>query len=70
MEMKLQQWQFLLILLSLICSATLLPDMHGSDSGHATNISLGNVTELRDALRKIERFIETEEIASALQGGN
>ena len=50
--------------LSLIGSGTLQPD-----SGQANNSSLENVAELHDALRKIERFIEAEEIADALKAG-
>ena len=53
-----------LFVLSLIGGGTLQPD-----SGQANNSSLGNVTELHDALRKIERFIEAEEIADTLKAG-
>ena len=53
-----------LFVLSLIGSGTLQPD-----SGQASNGSLGNVAELHDALKKIERFIEAEEIADALKAG-
>ena len=64
-----QQLQVALTLLSLISSAILLPDVHKSATGQAKNIILGNEAELHAALRKIEKFIEAEEIADGIQAG-
>ena len=54
-----------LFVLSLISSGALQPEVHDSDSSQANNVSLGNMAELHDALRKIKRFIE----ADALKAG-
>ena len=58
-----------IFVLSLIGSGALQPEVYDSDSGEGKNVSLGNVAELHDALRKIERFIEAKEIADALKAG-
>lgn len=65
MDMKQQQYklQIALILLSLIGSALLQPDVHRLDPNDAKNKTL---EELRDALRTIEGFIETEEMAEEM----
>ena len=71
MKCKQSKLQVALIVLSLIGGAIFQPavGVQDTDSTGSKNNRLENVEELRNALRTIETFIETEENADVLQEG-